>query len=469
MRHIIRAIVVTLLALGAAMLVTLTSAISPVLTLTATTLYMGGTDHPLRPPLDTPTYIDSYVNWAYGNFVGPSGLCTGGQPGCFAVAVYSPEQFWPVTGLSDMNFDESVAIGLANLDNCLRGVPCTVTDPPYTLTGPPRQLTDSSYVVFSYSQSGTIASIAKSNLIAHPPAPTTVSFVFESNPNRPNGGILERFVGVHIPILGVTFNGATVTNSPEPNPLTTVDVAHQYDPVADFPTNPLNLLSTLNSLMGFAYEHPEGGFGTPELQGQYQDSTYYLVPAPTIPLLRPLELLPIAGPLLATILDPSLRVLVETGYDRTINPGTPTPAKYLYVPNPVKAVANFLLAIPTGWDNGIAYVTGNPTNRPFHTTVPGAYGVGGPPVNAGAIDPYGPPTSYLTTSASAPEPSASSARRPTVEVPLAGGTPRGGLGSSSRVQTSDQPRRTATGVNREKHHADGRRPNRVSEASPTAA
>jgi len=465
MRHFSRSIVVALLALGAAVLMMLPSAIPTKLTLTATALYLGGTDHPLSPPIDAPPYIGWYVNWAYTNFVGPSGLCTGGDPGCIPLAVYSPGQFWPVTGLSDMDFDRSVAMGLANLDNCLRAAPCTVTGPPYTTTGPPQQLTDSSYVVFGYSQSGTIASIEKSDLIAHPPTPTTIGFVFESNPNKPNGGILERFVGVYIPILGVTFNGATVTNSPESTPLTTVDTAHQYDPIADSPTNPLNLLSTLNSLMGFVYEHPEGGLGTPELQGQYQDSTYYLVPTPTIPLLRPLNALPIVGSLLATILDPPLRVLVETGYDRTINPGAPTPAKFLYVPNPVNTVVNFLVAIPTGWDNGIAYVTGDPANRPFHTTVPGAYGVGGPPVNAGAIDPYGPPSPYLATSGAAPV--ASAARHLTAEVPVAGRTPRRGLVVSSGAQTSGQPRRTATGVNRRQSTLDV--PANKSPLSPVAA
>jgi PE-PPE domain len=100
-------------------------------------------------------------------------------------------------------------------------------------------------VVFGYSQSATIAAFEKYDLIAHPATGKTVSFVVISNPNRPNGGILERFVGVYIPILGVTFSGAMTTNSPDVTgyTLTTVDVAHQYDPVSDFPTNPLNLLS----------------------------------------------------------------------------------------------------------------------------------------------------------------------------------------------------------------------------------
>ena len=187
------------------------------------------------------------------------------------------------------------------------------------------------------------------------------------------------------------------TNSPDvPNyTLTTVDVAHQYDLISDFPTNPLNVLADLNGLLGFIYFHPELSYFAAddiELQGQYQDTTYYLEPAETVPLLKPLESIPIIGPPIAAALDPPLRVLIEAGYDRTINPGQPTPAKWLYIPNLIKTAVNFLVAIPTGWDNAIAEITGNPANRPFGTAVPGPYGVGGPPVDSGAVDPYGPPT-----------------------------------------------------------------------------
>ncbi|MFM9033407.1 MAG: PE-PPE domain-containing protein [Mycobacterium sp.] len=383
--------VVALLVICAALIAAVPVTMGNLVRLTATALYMGGTDHPLSIPGDTPAYINDYVDWAYGNFVGPSGLC---GPVCAPVAVYTPEQFWPMQGRKAMTFDESVAAGLVNLDNCLRSKVCTVTDPPFTSTVS-RALADTDFTVFGYSQSGTIASIQKSNLIAHPPA-GTVSFVFESNPNRPNGGVLERFAGTYVPILDVTFSGATVTNSPQPTPLTTVDIAHQYDPVADFPTNPLRPLSLINTLMGFRYEHPEGAAGTPQLQGQYQDSTYYLIPTTTLPLLQPLTILPWFGPLIATVADPPLRVLVESGYDRTVNPGSPTPAKFLYHPKPVRTGVNVLKAIPNGWDNGIAYITKDPDNRPFGTTPQGPYGVGGPPVDAGAIDPYGPPTPAAT-------------------------------------------------------------------------
>jgi hypothetical protein len=427
-----RAALVAVPAIAAALLGLVSPGLPPAVTLTGTALYLGGTDHPLTIPGDTTEYIEGYVDWADGNFVTPSQLC----PDCSPVAVYGPEQFWPITGLKDISYNASVAIGLDNLDACLRGAPCTVTDPPYTSSGS-RVLTDSDYTVFTYSQSGAIASMQKSDLIAHPPS-GTVSFVFVSNPSRPNGGILERFVGAYVPILDVTFSGATVTNSPQPTPLTTVDAVHQYDPVADFPTNPLNLLAMVNALLGFAYQHPEGHSGAPLLQGQYQDSTYYLIASDTLPLLQPLTIVPFLGPLLVTTMDPPLRVLVETGYDRTINPGTPTPAKYLYLPNPISTTCNFVAAIPNGWDNGIAYLTGDPDNRPFHTTPAGPYGVGGPPVNAGAIDPYGPPTPLPAPVT--PVIAAASADTPPAPAATASSSSKEPVGvTASRTETETSP------------------------------
>lgn len=357
--------------------------------LSATALFMGGTGQPLIIPPDSPEFVSSYVNTMYTDFVAPTGLCRGGDPGCTLVAVYTPEQLGPLVG--EMTFDESVAIGRGLVANCIRGAECIATLDPFTTTLT-TQLTDTSYVVFGQSQSAIISSYEKSYLIAHPPTDRTVSFVLLSNQGRPNGGVAERFVGGYIPILGITFNGATQTNSPEPTPLKTVDIAAQYDGWADFPTNPLNLLASLNAVMGAHYLHPNVSklAGNSQLQGFYQDSTYYLLPNELLPLVIPLSQIPLIGLPLARALDPPLRVLVEAGYDRTINPGQPTPAKYLYFPNPIKTLVDFLVAIPTGWDDAIATITGNPDVRPFHTKPQPAYGVGGPPIYAGAVDPYGP-------------------------------------------------------------------------------
>ena len=359
-------------------------------TLSATSLVMSGTGNSLSIPENTPEYIRSAVMGTDRQFVGPSGLCVGGDPGCTLVAVYTPEQLRPVTGWNDMTLDESVAVGQANLDRCIRRVACTVTMPPYTVTGQ-QQLTDTSDVVFGLSQSALIATYEKADLIAHPPD-KTVSFILVANPARPNGGIAERFVGLHIPFVGITFNGATQTNSPQPTPLLTEDVARQYDGWADFPTNPVNLLALVNALAGTVFFHPYySGIDAPQLlQGMYQDTTYYLEPAPIVPLLVPLSRIPVVGMPLALMLDPPLRVLVEAGYNRTINPGQPTPVQWHYATNVITAAVNLVRAVPTGWDDAIAAATDDPANRPFHTEPQGVYGVGGPPVYAGAIDPYGP-------------------------------------------------------------------------------
>lgn len=375
----------------------------------ATTLVMGGTFNPLSVPPQPSDWVGYYSISMYDKYVKDTGLCAAQ---CARTAVYTPEEIGWLSGLRTLSFDASVAQGASNLGACVRGTACTVTQSPYTATTT-IALTDTSFTVFGYSQSATVASIAKAALIADP-ATATVSVVMLANPNRPNGGILARVPGLYVPFLGVTFNGATPTDSSPDTPVTTVDVAGQYDPISDAPTNPFNLVTWINALAAYYLVHLQPlTIGTPELQGQYQDSTYYLIPSPTLPMLLPVAAIPLIGPLIATVLDPPLRVFIETAYDRTINPGTPTMANPLYIADPFKAILDILTAIPTGWDNGIAYVSGDPANRPFGTAAPGPYGVGGPPVDTGAIDPYGPPTAY-TTQQSAP--AASTPLRRTVSL-----------------------------------------------------
>lgn len=298
--------------------------------------------------------------------------------------------------MGNLSFGQSVAVGRGLLDNCIRGSHCIATVAPFTTTSP-QTVTDTTLVVLGESQSSVMYSLQKADLISRPAAGKTISFVLLSNENRPNGGVLERFVGAYIPILDIEFNGATPTNSSPSAPLTTIDIANQYDGWVDFPNNPLNALAVFNALMGMILLHPalRSFEGVRELQGQYQDSTYYLQPAKLLPMLVPVDQMPLVGPTLARALDAPLRVLVETGYDRTINPGEPTPANVFYWPNPIKTFVDLLLAVPTGWDDAISYLSNDPTFRPFHTAPQSTYGVGGPPVYTGAVDPYGPPTPAL--------------------------------------------------------------------------
>ncbi|HKV21630.1 MAG TPA: PE-PPE domain-containing protein, partial [Mycobacterium sp.] len=343
--------------------------------LTATALIMGGTGHPLSTPQDTPEFINGYTTDANNDYIVLTGFCGEGAA-CTPTAVSTPEQFMPVSGV--MPFDQSVGQGVVNLDQAMNAAPA-----------------GESLVVFGYSQSARIASIQKGNLAA---AGSTlpVSFVLIGNPNRPNGGILQRFEGLSVPIAGITFDGATPTNTP----FQTVDVTRQYDGWSDFPNNPLNPFATANAIAGIHYLHGDYqsvGLGDALYQGAYGDTDYYMIPSQRLPLLMPLTEAGVPSPVV-TMLDAPTRVLVEAGYDRTLSPGAPTQASILYFPNPVKTGTNFIVAIPTGIDDGAQEAA---NIRPFGTAPidqRSPYGVGGPPVNAGSFDTNGNPV------AAAPKP-----------------------------------------------------------------
>ena len=99
---------------------------------------------------------------------------------------------------------------------------------------------------FGYRKARRIVSIDKRNLATDPdaPSPDQLFFTVIGNPNRPNGGFLARGPEwLRIPILGVTFGGPTPTDTGHE----TLDFTRQYDGWSDTPTNPLNLLSDINS------------------------------------------------------------------------------------------------------------------------------------------------------------------------------------------------------------------------------
>jgi hypothetical protein len=52
--------------------------------------------------------------------------------------------------------------------------------------------------VYGYSQSATVATVEKRFLAQNPVPGTTVGFNLIADPNRPDGGILERFAGLGI-------------------------------------------------------------------------------------------------------------------------------------------------------------------------------------------------------------------------------------------------------------------------------
>ena len=181
------------------------------------------------------------------------------------------------------------------------------------------------FIVEGYSQSASIAVLEKEDLAAAGQHPD-VTFLLLGNPNQPDGGLVERFVGLDIPAIGSAFNGAM----PVDTGVSTIDITNQYDGFADFPQFPINPIADLNALLGIAYEHGAYGGGIfPEelpfmwppdlpasagLEGPYAseyvlgstqivqqidgDTTFYFVPTTDLPLLDPLRSLGVPEPVL---------------------------------------------------------------------------------------------------------------------------------------------------------------------------
>ena len=290
-------------------------------------LIMGGTNNPQPDPI--------YVNNINNHYIQP--LFSGAIP----QGLFTPEQFWPVTPqLGNLTFGQSVAQGVTLLNNAINS----------TLSNPAN-----SALVFGYSQSATVATNEINALMAAgSPYQGRLSFVLIGDPNNPVGGILSRFPGFYIPFLDVAFNGATPPNSPYPTSIYTI----QYDGIADAPQYPLNLVSDLNAFMGYFVVH-----------GHYPDLTatqianrevllptnggntsYYMIMSQNLPLLAPIRAIPYAGPPIADIFQPDLRVLVDLGYaDYGGNfANVPTPAGLFDVPNPFTVIPDLALGAMQG-------------------------------------------------------------------------------------------------------------------------
>jgi hypothetical protein len=246
-------------------------------------------------------------------------------------AQFTPEQFWPVTPqLGGLTIDQSLAQGVSLLDSGIKA-----------------QLAQgNNVVVFGYSQSATVATDEIRALMAMgsgAPTSSQLSFILTGDPNNPDGGLTERFTGFYIPILDAAFNGATPPNSPYPTSIYTI----QYDAFADAPQYPLHVLSDVNAFLGYFFVHGNYPLLTPDQvanavplptsPGYTGNTQYYMVMTQDLPLVQLIRDIPYAGPPMADIIQPDLRVLVDLGYG-DIGTGyeyanVPTPASLLSIPN----------------------------------------------------------------------------------------------------------------------------------------
>jgi hypothetical protein len=247
--------------------------------------------------------------------------------------VFTPEGLSPLySGVKSLPFNVSVAEGTTVLVSDIKD----------------EIAAGNTVTLYGESQSSTIAGFVMSNLQADDIPAKDVTFVLVADPSLPDGGMLERFDGLTLPSLGITFSGAT----PPDTIYDTVIYTQEYDGFADFPKYPIDFLSDLNAVLGIEYVHPtyraviaddpsavadalKAGT-TPQytLSPGYDGTTsYYLIPTQeglpsslpslddALPLLRPFESIPLIGKPLVDLLNPDLTQLVNLGYDNPANYG----------------------------------------------------------------------------------------------------------------------------------------------------
>lgn len=278
-----------------------------------TALIMGGTNDPIPNAKYLTNVFNRYIKPLY--------------PGAIPSVLPTPEQFWPVTpALGDMTYTQSVAKGVSILSNAVNAQLALV--PSHDV------------ITFGYSQSASIVNNYIVQLMANgSPHVGDLSFILAAAGNNPNGGLLSRFPGFYLPILDVPFNGAL----PAGNPYETYVYTAQYDGIAHVPQYPLNVLADINALMGYFYVH--GSYplisGTdfsqavqlPTSPGYAGNTQYYMFLTQDLPLVQPIRDIPYAGPVLADLIQPPLRVMVDLGYNYGYA-DLPTPAGLINIPNP---------------------------------------------------------------------------------------------------------------------------------------
>ncbi|TQR83256.1 PE-PPE domain-containing protein [Mycobacterium hodleri] len=328
----------------------------------ATALVMGGTGQP--DPKQVPGYLDA-VGRLYLNQAAACAVAT-----CQVHATVTPEEFSPFfTG--GMRFGDSVATGLGMLDTDVRRYLGQNGEP---------------LVVFGNSQSATVATEEKRRLAADPTvAADSLQFVLVGNPNRPNGGFLQRFHPITIPVVDYL---PTTSPADTGGPVTT-DISFQYDIASDFPTYPLNALAMLNTLIGIgihgSYTTTHDGYSESELLAEINDphnrqivgnTTYVTIPTRVLPLAQAIRdtghtlgLSAFTTPV-ADLVEPTLRVLVELGYHRTVGYGAQNSFGLIPAANPVTVVGDLITAAGEGINNVVRRGTSRPAPPPVAARVP---------------------------------------------------------------------------------------------------
>ena len=167
--------------------------------------------------------------------------------------------------------------------------------------------TPSPKTVVAFSQGATISThwLQQDAKSIFAPKPQDLNFVLLANPLRKWGGIRS----------DIGFRP-----TPDNTQYQILDIAVEYDGVADFPDNPFNLLAVANALAGAQYIHIYGYndidiAAAEKLIWKEGNTTYVLVRSGNLPLLEPLRRMGLTE--LADELDSRLRPIIDSAYDRS--------------------------------------------------------------------------------------------------------------------------------------------------------
>jgi hypothetical protein len=272
-------------------------------------------------------------------------------PGFNKVFIEYPRSLGPLTGPGDPTYDASEADATAKIVTAVHQARAD-------------DATGKIYVV-GYSQGSGAAAKALEQLESEGFDTANIDFVLAANPRSNDGGILTRLpAGVYLPVFGVTFGGGTT-----PEHTQVLQVTKQYDGVGDSPNYIFNVASDVNAVLGFYYLHPgyyktvnpndPTAIVTTSADGLITDK---LIPAPVgeLPLTMPLAQLGIPPTLIAAM-DPFLRSVIETGYNRPdpnvagSYPSEPVP--FALVPPPQRWLPD-VLSVAAGAVESVQLLTG---------------------------------------------------------------------------------------------------------------
>src|SRR6476646_11551513 len=236
---------------------------------------------------------------------------------CVVIAAFVPIVAVPTAGAATvLSITAEPVIGRAQLENAFGGSlcqthTCVAVDESHVTTYPQAvavldaaiDSTPGQKIVLGLSAGSIVASqwIAQHSGDADAPAASDLVFGLLGNPLRAYGGIEAQ------PTINSQYH--------------IVDVARQYDYVADYPDDPSNYWAMQNALAGFQYIHPDyTGVNLSDPANIVWDvgnTTYIFVPTKNLPLLEPYRRSGMTA--FADMYNEPLRALVERGYHRVFS------------------------------------------------------------------------------------------------------------------------------------------------------